>query len=477
MNRVFRGVLSILGLSILGMFCVLTVNPALSEGRADGVSEEMRAIAIRLRDTVLKSDLSYRLDEQLTTEVGPRLVGTPGDRKGVEWAVAKMKELGFDRVWTEEVTHVMWERGEIEAEIIAPYPQKLVAIALGGSVGTPEAGLKAEIVHFPSYAALQAAAPGSLEGKIAFISYRMERRIDGSGYGPAVVARTKGASEAARKGALALLIRSIGTDDNRLGHTGSVKYDADAGKIPAAALSNPDADILMAQLSRGKPVVVRLRQTSERHDQTVIKTANVIGEVTGRETPEDFVVLGAHLDSWDVGTGAVDDGIGVGITLAAARHILDLPERPKRSIRVVLFAAEEVGLVGAKQYLERHRNELDHHVIGAEWDFGVGRIYDMRPGVGPEALNTIRAMAGILAPLGVSLNPDNTAKGQSDLSVLGEAGMPAVNFSPDGSLYFDYHHTENDTLDKVDREAMKINTAIYTVFAYIAAESGVNFRK
>ncbi|WP_321395263.1 M28 family peptidase [Emcibacter sp.] len=441
------------------------------------LSEEIRATALELKETALDAGLAYELDESLSTEVGARRVGTPGDKKGVEWAVAKMKALGFDKVWTEEVTHVLWERGEIEAEVTGPYPHTMTAIALGGSVGSPKKGIEAEVVEFENFAALEAAAPGSLDGKIAYVSYRMERKVDGSGYGPAVIARGKGALVAEQKGAVAFIMRSVGTDNNRLAHTGSMNTDDGIPGIAAAALSNPDADILSNLIRRGKPVTFKLKQSSRRHDKKVVKTANVIGEVTGRESPEDYVILGSHLDSWDVGTGAVDDGIGVTITMAAGKHILDLPQRPKRSVRVVLFGAEEVGLVGVEQYLEAHKDELDHHVIGAEWDFGVGRIYDMKPGVGPEALNVIREMAELFAPMGVSLNPANDAKGQSDLSLLGDAGMPAVNFSPDGSLYFDYHHTDNDTFDKVDPEAMKFNTAIYTMFTWIAAESGVDFRK
>ncbi|WP_417316728.1 M20/M25/M40 family metallo-hydrolase [Emcibacter sp.] len=467
--RSFSGACAVLAIS-----SSLFSHPLQAE---DILSEQIKSTALELKETALKAGLAYELDESLSTEVGARRVGTPGDKKGVDWAVAKMKALGFDKVWTEEVTHVMWERGEINAEVISPYPHKMTAIALGGSVGTPEGGIKAEVVEFENFAALQAAAPDSLTGKIAYVSYRMERKIDGSGYGPAVIARGQGAIEAAKRGAVAFIMRSVGTDNNRLGHTGGMKYEDGVPMIPAAALSNPDADILSNQIRRGKPVTFKLTQSSSRHDATVVKTANVIGEVTGRETPEDYVVLGSHLDSWDVGTGAVDDGIGVTITMAAGKHILDLPQRPKRSIRVVLFGAEEVGLIGVRQYLEKNQAEIGHHVIGAEWDFGVGRIYEMKPGVGPEALNAIREMAELFAPMGVSLSPDNDAKGQSDLSILGNAGMPAVNFSPDGSLYFDYHHTDNDTFDKVDPEAMKINTAIYTMFAYLAAESGVNFRK
>jgi hypothetical protein len=431
-----------------------------------------------LKNQALESTLSYDLVESLTTEVGPRLVGTEGDAKGVAWAVAKFRELGFDRVWTEDVEYMLWQRGPINAEIVAPFPQKMTAIALGGSVATPKEGIEAEIVHFETYAAMEEAEAGSLKGKVAFISNRMERHRDGSGYRPAVIARSKGSSLAAEKGAVAIMIRSIGTDNNRLGHTGMTHYNEGVNRIPAVALSNPDADLLVNQLKREKPVTVRLAVGNKRDDDAVVKTANVIAEVRGSETPDEFVVLAAHLDSWDVGTGAVDDGMGVGITMAAAKLISEMPERPKRSIRVILFAAEEVGLVGAKQYLEANKDSMDQHVIGAEWDFGTQKIYRMKPGVGNKALSEVKGFYKQIRELGVEeLDRVNDAKGQSDLSVLGNAGMPALNFNADGTTYFDIHHTENDTLDKVELDVMQQATAIYAMFGWFAAESSVDFRK
>ena len=431
----------------------------------------------RLKDTALKSELSYRLIESLTTEVGNRMMGTPGDKRAIKWALAKMKALGFDKVWTEEVISTRWTRGQAEARILAPYPQKMVVLALGGSIGTGEQGITAEVVHFNTLDDLKAAAPGSLAGKIAFVSYRMERHIDGKGYGPAVGTRVHGASVAAEKGAVALLMRSVGTGNNRTAHTGVMRYKDGIKKIPAAALSNPDADLLVNQLKRGQPVSFYLKMTSAINEQEVIRSANVIGEITGSERPDEIVALGAHLDSWDVGTGALDDGLGIGMVMAAAHHIKQLPVAPKRTVRVILFAAEEVGLLGAKKYMALHQDNMKNHMIGAEWDFGSGRIYRMNPGVGANALTAIRELAQYLTPLGVSIASDNKAKAQSDMKMLSEAGMPSINFSPDGSRYFDYHHTENDTLDKVNTEDLQQNTAVYTMFAYFAAQAEVDFRE
>lgn len=430
-----------------------------------------------LQEVALTSSVGYDIDESLTTEVGARMVGTDGDKKSIVWAKQKMKSLGFDKVWSEPVDFVPWERGPASARILAPYPQPMVVIALGGSVGTPANGITAQVAAFKTLDELKKAPKGSLAGKIAFVEYRMERHKNGSGYRKAVGARVTGASIAAEKGAVALLIRSVGTDNHRVGHTGVMRYTDGIKKIPAGALSNPDADMLQRQLNRGNPVTVELNIQAKRLEDQKVTTANVIGEITGTEFPDEYVVMAAHLDSWDVGTGAIDDGLGVSITMAAAHHIANLPEKPKRSIRVILFAGEEVGLIGAKQYVKEHKKEIGNIVIGSEWDFGIGKIYRMTPGVGARALVYIEELAQLLAPLGVGLSGENNAKGHSDLSLLGAEGMPAINFHMDGTEYFDIHHTENDTLDKVDKDALKQATAVYATYAYFAAQSGIDFRK
>ena len=226
--------------SVIKTLVVSSVFLALSSSAATLTKLESKELA-QLKSTALESNLSYQVLESLTTEVGHRLMGSEGDRKAVIWAQEKMKTLGFDKVWTEEVTGTFWQRGEAKAKIITPYPHKIVAMALGGSIATSESGLTANIAHFETLADLQAAPDNSLQGKIAFISYQMERDITGSGYGPAVGARVGGANVAAKKGASALIMRSVGTDNNRIAHTGIMRYEAGVKKIPAAAISNPDA--------------------------------------------------------------------------------------------------------------------------------------------------------------------------------------------------------------------------------------------
>ncbi|TKB45418.1 M20/M25/M40 family metallo-hydrolase [Thalassotalea mangrovi] len=445
--------------------------------RAEFLNKEQQQQLTSLQETAIQSDLAYDILESLTTEVGARMIGTKGDQRAIAWSQAKMKALEFDKVWTEEVTHYQWIRGDVEAKVLAPFPQPVVAIALGESVGTGEQGIQAEVVHFNDFDALKAAEAGSLTGKIAFVSYRMERHITGKGYGKAVGARVSGAQVAAEKGAIAFMMRSVGTDDNRAGHTGITRYKDGVKRIAAVALSNPDADMLVNQFKRNKPVEFFLKVTAVRNEKVAVKGANVIGEITGSQYPEQIVALGAHLDSWDVGTGAVDDGLGMAMMMAATSHISNLPERPKRTIRVILFAGEEVGLLGAKEYVNVHKDKLKNHVIAAEWDFGLGRIYEFKTGVGAEALAGVREFAQQLAPLGVSFNPVNNAQGQSDMSLVTKEGVPAARFAPDGSTYFDVHHTMNDTLDKVNPDDLRQNTAVYTMFAYFAAQTGIDFRK
>lgn len=462
----------------LSRLCCAILITAVSAGAVAesylGDSDQQSLNALKAQAQV--SNLSYELLESLTTEVGARKAGTPEDILAVQWAVKRMNALGFDKVWTEAVEVPIWNRGELSVEITSPYPHRLVGLSLGGSIGTLRSGVAAEVVEFANLSALREAEDGSLDGKIAYISNRMVRHIDGRGYGPAVIARSQGASIAGKKGAVAFLLRSIGTADNRIAHTGNMMYADGIRQIPAVAISNPDADLLSNVLRRGKASVA-IKSSAKLKKKKSFTTYNVIGEITGSDAPDEIVALGAHLDSWDVGTGAMDDGLGVAITMAAAAMIGKHDTAPKRTIRVILYAAEEIGFYGTKQYMIDHASEVKRHMIGAEWDFGLGKIYELRPGVGEEALNAIKELALQLNDLGVLLGKGNDAQAQSDMSLLSKAGMPAINFAPDGSRYFDLHHTENDTLDKISPVDLQQNTAVYTVYAWFAAQSGVDFRK
>jgi len=442
------------------------------------VSQETKDKTVSLRDKAILDDSAYEILKSLTTEVGARHPGTPGEKAGIAWGVNKLKALGFDKVYTEDVKMNGWVRGVETAEILLPSYQKMVITALGRSKSTPKGGLEAEIVHFKNYAELEKAVDGSLKGKIAFISNRMEQFKDGAGYGPANIARGKGHELAAKKGAEALLIRSIGTDDHRNPHTGGTSVSMGYTEVPAIALSNPDADQLVRLIGYGHTPKIRLNVQTK--DLGPIVTKNVIGEITGREFPNDVVVIGGHLDSWDLGTGAVDDGAGVAIAMATGAFIKNnTKKRPRRTIRVILWGAEELGLIGARAYAKARQEDgtIANHIIGSESDFGAGPIYGLQSStnVSPNAMHVVDAMASIMGELGVSRRTGDT-HGGPDMIPLSKLGVPALNLMQDGTDYFDLHHTPDDTFDKVNPEHMRQNLAAWTIFTFIAAEWPGSFK-
>lgn len=452
-------------LALLLSACLLALPASASETR---IPAEALAAAGELRERALADTTGYALVESLTTEVGPRLAGSDADARAVEWAKAKFAELGYDRVWTEPVTFPKWERRSESAHVVGPHAQPLVVTALGGS---PGGTVEAEIVRFSDYAALEAAPAGSLAGRIAFVDYRMARTRDGSGYDAAGPVRSRGPSLASGKGAIGYLMRSVGTSPHRVANTGMTRFAEGVAPIPAAAMSLPDADQLGRLLQRG-PVQVRLALDVGFNGEYT--SQNVIGEITGRELPDEYVVLASHLDSWDLGTGAIDDASGVGITMAAGHLVGRLPQRPKRSLRVIAFANEEQGLIGARQYVERHAAEIGRHVIAAESDFGAGRIYGFSSNAPEHAQRAVRQVAEALAPLGIEHLPGQGGPGP-DLIPLAQAGGTWAWLGQDGTDYFDLHHNADDTLDKVDPDAIAQNVAAYAVFAYLTAQAEGDF--
>jgi hypothetical protein len=420
----------------------------------------------QLRDRALAESDAWQHAWSLTTEVGPRPAGSAGDRAAVAWALTRLAEIGFDEIRPQAVEVSAWERGTAEARITRPFPQPLVATALGRSVGTPENGIEAPVVRFESLAALEAAKPAEVRGRIVFIDERMERKQDGSGYGPAVQKRSRGPSVAAERGAVALVIRSVGTSTHRFAHTGATRYEEGVRQIPAFAISNPDADLLTAQFAAGEEVELYLYSSARNLAPT--RSANVIADIRGAEKPDEIVILAAHLDSWDLGTGAQDNATGVAIIMETARFIAMMPRRPARTVRIVLYANEERGLDGSRAYTAAALQSGQRHVIGIEADAGSGLIYRFDSGVDEKAFPVIDAMREILAPLGIE-GGDNSSNGGADLSTLRAEGMPVLSMRHDVSAYFDVHHTANDTLDKVDPEALKQHVAAYAAVVWIAA--------
>ncbi len=442
-------------------------------------SDEYLEQVAKLRDSALTNSLAYDLTESLTTEVGARLGGSKGDALAVKWAVAKFNELGFDKVWTEPVTFPKWVRGIETAEIISPYPHEIKITALGGSLSTPKKGIKGEIIHFKTIEELKDADASLVKGKITFISNRMQRYKNGKGYGMANGARYMTAKLTAEKGGIGAIIRSIGTDNNRDPHTGSMKsvnFNPETEEItllkkgevvPAGAISNPDADLLVNMLKRNKPII--FKYTLGSHWDGEYTSQNVIGEITGREKSDEVLVIGGHLDSWDLGTGAIDDASGCAITMATAKLIKDAGIQPYRTIRVVLWANEENGLHGARAYAKAHKDEMEKHIIGGESDFGASTIYAFSSNVANEALPVIAKIAELLQPLNIGYTGNNGRSG-ADISPLKKAGMATFGMAQDGTNYFDLHHTPDDTMDKIVPEEIAQNTAAWIVFVALAAE-------
>lgn len=446
------------------------VFSAVKAAETPALSEKTVREAETLMERSLESDLAYDILESLTTENGPRLAGSEAEARAREWGVAKFRTLGFKNVRIEPFSIPYWERHFEAAEIISPFPQPLQITALGGSVATPDEGVTGEIVRFATLEDLQAAPETGLEGKIVFVDEYMTRTQDGSGYGQAVRKRSGAALEAGKRGAAAALIRSVGTSSHRFPHTGQMRYQDGIKKVPIAALSAPDADQLQRSLKRG-PVTVWIGIDVESPGER--PSGNVIAEIPGRT--DEIVIIGGHLDSWDLGAGAVDDGAGVAITVAAAKLVLDMKKKPERTIRIVMFGSEEVGLLGARAYAEKHADEIGNHFLGSESDFGAGKIYQFQTGMVEEKIPLAQEIAKVLVPLGIAPGP-NTASGGPDMIPLRQMGMPVVTLKQSGWDYFDLHHTPDDTLDKVDPEELQQNVAAWAAFIWMAANIDGDFR-
>jgi carboxypeptidase Q len=420
-----------------------------------------------LREKALADTTAYQLVESLTTEVGPRPAGSAGDKAAVAWGLREMQRLGFANVHTVPAVVPHWVRGEAEFAVLSPWPQSMPVLALGGSVGTGPEGVEAEAVMVKDLAALAALPAGAVKDKIVFFSNRMERTRDGSGYGKAVAVRALGPSAAGALGAAAIVIRSVSTSNNRFPHTGALRYAADKPRIPALALSNPDADALERQFASGKPVRLRLK-TSAR-DLPPAESASVVGEIPGADLAQEIVILGAHLDSWDPGVGAIDDGAGVGIVMGVANAIKQLGLKPRRTIRVLLFANEEFGTSGSRAYVESLGDAAANHVLGLEADFGAGPVWRLASRVHEDDLPVVDQIFRAMAPFKL-VRGGNESAGGADLDGLAKLGMPILEPTLDGTLYFDTHHTANDTMAMVDPAALRQSVAAYAVSAWLGAQ-------
>ena len=465
-------------------FLLVALLPALSGPVRAAVPEEVparqREAVDRLIGSALTSRWGYDKLADLCDRIGPRLAGSPELDQALAWSETAMKEAGLVNVRREPVSVPAWTRGEERAWIETPVRRGLNLLGLGMSVGTPPGGLTAEVVVVTNWAGLEALGEAGVKGRIVLYD------VPFAGYGPTVAYRTNGASRAARLGAVAALVRSVTPASLDTPHTGMLHYDEAAPQIPAAAITVEAATQIHRLLDAGQRVTIHLEMGARLKEDA--PSANVVGEITGSEKPEEIVVISGHIDSWDVGQGAQDDGVGCLISLEAARLIRALNLKPRRTIRVVFFTNEENGLRGGRGYRELHRDELPFHVAAIESDLGNGaaRGFDVSVramGGSPDSLRPAARARELqskaiqtLAPWGWAFEPLSGARlepgyGGADIGPMIEAGVLGLGVDHDSARYFDIHHTRADTFDKIDHPNMARNTALLAVMTWILADS------
>ncbi len=428
----------------------------------------------KIQQAALHSDYAYQFAAHLTDSIGPRLSGSPQYNAAAQWVAEEFRRLGLD-VKMEKVMVPHWVRGEERGELVE-YPgmppnttQKIVLTALGESVATPKEGITADVVVVRDFDELHSLGRDNVQGKIVVFDEKFDQQLAAAGeareaYGAGIAVRAAAPSEAGQLGAVATFVRSVGNADYRLPHTGGTFYRPGIPKIPAGALSAEDADLIARLAQQG---TVRMHFVMTPQDLPEVESYNIVGDLRGSEHPEEIVVLSGHLDSWDLGTGAIDDAAGLSQAVDAVRVIKELGLRPRRTLRVVAWANEENGVRGGRGYARDYRNELASHQAAIESDLGAGHPLGIHYD-GDSSLEKILAPAmNVLSLQGASiLRPNDTGTDTIPMSV---AGVPTFEPIQDARTYFNYHHTAADTLDKIDPETHRENTALLAVLGYYLA--------
>ncbi len=434
-------------------------RPPVPAPRVD--AEQYRERAGRIIGAALASDTAYRRLSFLTDRIGHRLSGSEGLRRAIDWAVAEMKRDGLENVRAEKVMVPHWVRGEESLEMLEPLPRPLPMLGLGNSVGTPARGITAETIVVRSFDELDKLG-ARVRGKIVVYN------VPFTTYGETVQYRGAGASRAARHGAVAALVRSVTPVSLQSPHTGAMRYAEDQPRIPAAAVSVETAELLQRMQERGDRAVVRLRMGARFLPDA--ESANVVAELKGSSKPEEVVLVSGHLDSWDVGQGAHDDGGGCVVAWEVVRLLKALGLRPRRTIRAVLYTNEENGLRGGNAYRDAHRAELKDHVLAVESDSGVYRPvgFGLSEQATPQARADVREIARLLKLIGADrIGADG---GGADIGPIMREGVTGMSLDVDGTHYFDIHHTHADTMDKVNPQELAACVAALAVMAYVVAD-------
>ncbi len=430
----------------------------------------------RLQEAALASDYAYRQVAHLCNSIGHRLSGSAQAEHAVRHVAEELRKLGLD-VHLEKVMVPRWIRGEEQAELVEYFGQapgtvqKLALKTLGGSIATSPDGVTAEVIVVENFEQLAALGRDKVAGKVVLFNVKYDKQMAeqgyaGDAYGQAVAYRGAGASAAARLGATAALIRSVGSADFRLPHTGALRYADNAPRIPAAAVAAEDAELIAYLAVRGK---VRLRLKLTPQTLADAESHNVIADIKGSEQPEQIVIVSGHLDSWDVGTGALDDAVGVGAAMQVAQVIKQLGLKPKRTIRIIAWMNEENGLRGGLTYAQNQAAQIGNHFAAIEMDLGAGHPLGFQAHVSQTAQPVLAPIAAVLNRQGAGLINFVTSPVGADISPLENQGVPGFSPLNDTRTYFHYHHTEADTLDKVNPLALAQNAAVLTVLAYALA--------
>ncbi len=422
-----------------------------------------REAAKRIAAANVTGEGAYRRVAALTDLFGPRMTGSPALERAIVWAHDAFVADGQENVALDPVRVPLWQRGNESAEIVTPAPRRLALLGLGGTVATPPGGLTAEVAVVSSFDDL-ARLGSSVSGKIVLFDHPFPAGNPAAGYGKSIAYRTEGATRAAAFGAVAALVRSLASASLGAPHTGQMHYGP-GPKIPTAALSVEDAQLLARLAARGPVTVHLVLEDGPRPDGP---SFNVLAELPGREHPEEIVVIGAHIDSWDVGEGAQDDGAGCAIVMESLATLRRLNLVPRRTLRAVLYTSEEEEAVGGKAYAEAHARELPRHVAAFETDIGAGTPLGFRIDAGPQAVSDAHLLVTLLAPLGATLIDEGFSG--SDINAMRPAGVPLLGLYSDPTHYFDVHHSVADTLEKIDPAALGRNVAAMATMAYVVAD-------
>lgn len=411
------------------------------------------------------ADVAYEFVAGLTSEVGQRLAGSEAEARARVWAAERLKALNFRNVVIEPATTRAYVRGTDRARLIAPVPQMLAVTALGFSGTTPDGGIEGDVVYFVSLDALKAVQAGSLTGKIVLLDHAMKAAQDGSGYGPYGQARREGPAVASAKGAAGIVIRSIGTDSHRNPHTGGTTFPAGVAPIPAGAVSNPDADMLVRLIGKGRALRLALTLTGKTTEN--LPTGNVIAELPGRNPALPLILVACHLDSWDLGTGAVDDGAGCAIVAAAALKA-QASGPTLRTIRVLMAGSEEITGAGADAYAAAHP---ERHALAMESDSGAERVWRAKIKLAPANAALEGRVAAALAPMGIARAKGEVHGGADIEPVVAAQKLAVIDLDQDMTHYFDLHHTPDDTLDKIDPAALAQNVDAWAAVLGVVANA------